>query len=304
MFDKLIHFSIKNRILVFILTGVLIGFGLNALRELPIDAVPDVTNVQVQVLTSSPGLGPVEVERFITIPVETAMSGLPDTEELRSVSKFGLSVVTIVFKEHVDIYFARQLIQERLASAKENIPEGYGSPEMGPISSGLGEIYQFEVRGDGQSAMELRSILDWQISPRLRAVPGVVEVNAFGGELKTYEVQVDPARLSAYGLPLSRLFEELEQNNANAGGAYIARGPEQVLIRGEGLVESLDDIRTVVLSTSDQGVPVYVRDVAEVTFAPQVRQGAVTRDGRGEVVTGIVMMLIGQNSREVVNAVR
>ncbi|AKQ66372.1 Cobalt-zinc-cadmium resistance protein CzcA [Myxococcus hansupus] len=304
MFDRLIHLSIKNRILVFILTGVLIGFGLNALRELPIDAVPDVTNVQVQVLTSSPGLGPVEVERFITIPVETAMSGLPDTEELRSVSKFGLSVVTIVFKENVDIYFARQLIQERLASAKENIPEGYGSPEMGPISTGLGEIYQFEVRGEGQSAMELRSILEWQISPRLRSVPGVVEVNAFGGELKTYEVQVDPARLSAYGLPLSRLFEALEQNNANAGGAYIARGPEQVLIRGEGLVESLDDIRTVVLATSDQGVPVYVRDVAEVTFAPQVRQGAVTRDGRGEAVTGIVMMLIGQNSREVVNAVK
>ncbi len=304
MFDRLIHFSIQNRVLVFILTGVLIGFGLNALRHLPIDAVPDVTNVQVQVLTSSPGLGPVEVERFITIPVETAMSGLPDTEEIRSVSKFGLSVVTIVFKEHVDIYFARQLIQERLASAKEDIPEGYGSPEMGPISTGLGEIYQFEVRGQGQSAMELRSILEWQISPRLRAVPGVVEVNAFGGELKTYEVQVDPARLSAYGLPLSRLFEALEQNNANAGGAYIARGPEQVLVRGEGLVESLEDIRAIVLATSDQGVPVFVRDVAEVTFAPQVRQGAVTRDGRGEVVTGIVMMLIGQNSREVVNAVK
>ncbi|GHG96495.1 CusA/CzcA family heavy metal efflux RND transporter [Comamonas sp. JC664] len=304
MFDRLIHFSIQNRVLVFILTGVLIGFGLNALRHLPIDAVPDVTNVQVQVLTSSPGLGPVEVERFITIPVETAMSGLPDTEEIRSVSKFGLSVVTIVFKEHVDIYFARQLIQERLASAKEDIPEGYGSPEMGPISTGLGEIYQFEVRGQGQSAMELRSILEWQISPRLRAVPGVVEVNAFGGELKTYEVQVDPARLSAYGLSLSRLFEALAQNNANAGGASIARGPEQVLVRGEGLVESLEDIRVIVLATSDQGVPVFVRDVAEVTFAPQVRQGAVTRDGRGEVVTGIVMMLIGQNSREVVNAVK
>ncbi|NOJ89446.1 efflux RND transporter permease subunit, partial [Myxococcus xanthus] len=304
MFDRLIHFSIKNRFLVFLLTLVLVGFGLNALRTLPIDAVPDVTNVQVQILTSSPGLGPVEVERFITVPVETAMSGLPDTEEIRSVSKFGLSVVTVVFDDDVNIYFARQLIQERLAAARESIPEGYGAPEMGPISSGLGEIYQFEVRGEGKSPMELRSILEWQISPRLRAVPGVVEVNAFGGELKTYEVQVDPARLASYGLSLEQLFKALEENNANAGGAYIARGPEQVLIRGEGLVESLEDIRDVVLTTSEQGVPVYVRDVAEVAFAPMVRQGAVTRDGRGEAVTGIVMMLIGQNSREVVNNVK
>lgn len=304
MFDRLIHFSIKNRLLIFVLTLVLVGFGLNALRKLPIDAVPDVTNVQVQILTSSPGLGPVEVERFITVPVETSMSGLPDTEEIRSVSKFGLSVVTVVFEEGVDIYFARQLIQERLAAAKESIPPGYGSPEMGPISTGLGEIYQFEVRGEGHDDMELRSILEWQISPRLRSVPGVVEVNAFGGELKTYEVQVDPARLTAYGLSLGQVFEALEQNNANAGGAYITRGPEQVLIRGEGLVETLEDLRDVVISTSPQGVPVYVRDVANVAFAAKVRQGAVTRDGRGEAVTGIVMMLIGQNSREVVNNVK
>jgi len=304
MFDKLIHFSIKNRLLVFLLTVVLVGFGLNALRSLPIDAVPDVTNVQVQILTASPALGPVEVERFITVPVETAMSGLPDTQEIRSLSRFGLSVVTVVFKEDVDIYFARQLIQERLATSREDIPPGYGTPAMGPISTGLGEIYQFEVRGEGQSAMELRSILEWQISPRLRAVPGVVEVNAFGGELKTYEVQVDPARLTAYGLSLTQVFSALEDNNANAGGAYITRGPEQVLIRGEGLVETLEDIRNVVLSTSPQGVPVFIRDVAEVAFAPQVRQGAVTRDGRGEAVTGIVMMLIGQNSREVVSNVK
>jgi cobalt-zinc-cadmium resistance protein CzcA len=304
MFDKIIHFSIKNRFLVLTLTVVLIGFGLNALRHLPIDAVPDVTNVQVQVLTTSPGLGPVEVEKFVTVPVETAMSGLPDTEEIRSVSKFGLSVVTVVFKDEVNIYFARQLIQERLATARESIPPGYGSPEMGPISSGLGEIYQFEVKGEGKDPMELRSILEWQISPRLRGVPGVVEVNAFGGELKTYEVQLDPARLSAYGLSLEQIFHALEENNANAGGAYIARAQEQVLIRGEGLVETLEDIGNIVVSTSAQGVPVYIKDLAEVKFAPLVRQGAVTRDGRGEAVTGIVMMLIGQNSREVVNNVK
>ncbi|WP_224368450.1 efflux RND transporter permease subunit [Hyalangium versicolor] len=304
MFDKIIHFSIKNRFLVFVLTAVLIGFGLNALSHLPIDAVPDVTNVQVQVLTTSPGLGPVEVEKFVTVPVETAMSGLPDTEEIRSVSKFGLSVVTIVFKDEVNIYFARQLVQERLTTAKESIPPGYGSPEMGPISSGLGEIYQFEVKGEGKSSMELRSILEWQISPRLRGVPGVVEVNAFGGELKTYEVQLDPARLAAYGLSLEQVFHSLEENNANAGGAYIARAQEQVLIRGEGLVETLEDIGNIVVSTSAQGVPVYIKNLAEVKFAPLVRQGAVTRDGRGEAVTGIVMMLIGQNSREVVNNVK
>ncbi|MDY7229870.1 efflux RND transporter permease subunit [Hyalangium rubrum] len=304
MFDKLIQFSIKNRFFVFILTAVLIGFGLNALRNLPIDAVPDVTNVQVQILTSSPGLGPVEVEKFITVPVETAMSGMPDTEEIRSISKFGLSVVTVVFHDNVDIYFARQLVGERLASAKESIPEGYGSPEMGPVSSGLGEIYQFEVMGQGKSAMELRSILEWQITPRLRSVPGVVEINAFGGELKTYEVQLDPARLTAYGLSLEEVFHALEENNANAGGAYIARGAEQVLIRGEGLVETLEDIGNIVLSASPQGVPVLIRDVAEMKFAPMVRQGAVTRDGRGEAVTGIVMMRIGENSREVVNRVK
>ncbi|ADO75966.1 efflux RND transporter permease subunit [Stigmatella aurantiaca] len=304
MFDQLIHFSIKNRVLVFLLAAVITALGLRALSQLPIDAVPDVTNVQVQVLTSAPGLGPVEVERFITVPIETAMGGLPRTEELRSVSKFGLSVVTIAFEDGTDIYFARQLVSERLQEARENIPEGYGTPEMGPTASGLGEIYQFEVRGEGKSPMELREILEWQLIPRLRAVPGVVEVNSFGGELKTYEVQLDPARMTAYGLPLQQVFEALERNNANAGGAYIARGPEQVLIRGEGLVETLEDIGHIVVATSSKGIPVYVRDIAEVKYAPLVRQGAVTRDGRGEAVTGIVMMRIGENSRTVVNHVK
>ncbi len=304
MFDRLIHFSIKNRFIIFVLTAALVGFGLTALRELPIDAVPDVTNVQVQILTTSPGLGPVEVEKFITVPVEMAMSGLPDTEEIRSVSKFGLSVVTVVFEEGVNIYFARQIVQERLAMAREDIPEGYGAPEMGPLSSGLGEIYQFEVKGEDKSPMELRSILEWQVAPRLRSIPGVVEVNAFGGELKTYEVQVDPARLTSYGLSIKQVFEALERNNANAGGAYITRGPEQVLIRGEGLIETLEDIRDIVVTTSPQGVPVNIRDIADVTLAPMVRQGAVTRDGRGEAITGIVMMLIGENSRAVVRRVQ
>ncbi|MHB8873240.1 MAG: efflux RND transporter permease subunit [Myxococcaceae bacterium] len=304
MLEKIIHFSIKNRFVVFALTLGLVGAGLSALSRLPIDAVPDVTNVQVQILTKSPGLGPVEVEKFVTFPVEAAMSGLPDIEEVRSVSKFGLSVVTVVFHDEVNIYFARQLIQERLTTAKESIPEGYGTPEMGPVSTGLGEIFQFEVRGGGKSQMELRSVLEWQVVPRLRSVPGVIEINAFGGELKTYEVQLDPAKLTAYAVSLEQVFEALSENNANAGGAYLQRGQEQVLIRGEGLVETLEDIRNIVVSASPQGVPVYIRNVADVAFAPMVRQGAVTRDGRGEAVTGIVMMLIGANSREVVTQVK
>ena len=304
MFDKLIRFSITHRFLVLGSTILLIAAGLAALRNLPIDASPDVTNVQVQVLTSSPGLGPVEVERFITYPVELAMSGLPDVEEVRSVSKFGLSVVTIVFDDAVDVYFARQLVGERLGQAREEIPPGYGNPELGPISTGLGEIYQFEVKGENQSPMELRSILEWQIAPRLRQVPGVVEVNAFGGELKTYEVQVDPERLLAYDVSLDRIFDALEGSNANVGGAYIQSRGEQVLVRGEGLITSLDDIRAVVLRATEQGTPITVGDVADVRFAPMVRQGAVTRDGRGEVVTGIAMMLQGANARTVVQDVK
>ena len=182
--DALICFSLRNRFLVILGTLILIAFGARALSQLPIDAVPDVTNVQVQVLTNSEGLGPIEVEKFVTFPVEMAMSGLPGVEDIRSVSKFGLSAVTVVFNDDVDVYFARQLVQERLTEAKENIPEGYGTPELAPVSTGLGEIYQFEVKGDGRySPMELRGILDWQVVPRLRGVPGVVEVNAFGGEL-------------------------------------------------------------------------------------------------------------------------
>ncbi len=299
MIKSIIDFSLNNRLLVVILWLVVGAIGVRSLGELPIDAVPDVTNVQVQVLTSSPGLAPQEMERFITFPVETSMSGLPAVEEIRSVSKFGLSVVTVVFDEGTDIYWARQLIAERLVEAREQIPDGYGEPEMGPISSGLGEIYQFEVRGDGYTPMELREVLDWNINYQLRSVPGIVEVNAFGGELKTYQVTVDPDRLVAHGLSLSDVFEAIQGNNRNTGGGYIEHAGEQYLIRGEGLVSSLRDLENVVLANSSDGTPVYVRNVARVEFAPMIRQGAVTRDGRGEAVVGIVMMLLGANSRTV-----
>jgi len=299
MIKSIIDFSLNNRLLVLILWLVVGAVGVRSLGELPIDAVPDVTNIQVQVLTSSPGLAPQEMERFITFPVETSMSGLPAVEEIRSVSKFGLSVVTVVFEEGTDIYWARQLISERLVEAREQIPEGYGEPEMGPISTGLGEIYQFEVRGEGYSPMELREILDWNINYQLRSVPGIVEVNAFGGELKTYQVTVDPDRLVAYGLSLGDVFEAISGNNRNTGGGYIEHAGEQYLIRGEGLVGNVRDIENIVVASTPEGTPVYVRNIGRVEFAPMIRQGAVTRDGRGEAVVGIVMMLMGANSRTV-----
>ncbi len=299
MIKSIIDFSLNNRLLVVILWVIVSALGIRSMSELPIDAVPDVTNVQVQVLTTSPGLAPQEVERFITFPVETSMSGLPAVEEIRSVSKFGLSVVTVVFEEGTDIYWARQLIAERLVEARDQIPEGYGEPEMGPISTGLGEIYQFEVRGDGHTPMQLREILDWDINYQLRSVPGVVEVNAFGGELKTYQVTVDPDRLIAHGLSLADLFDAVEGNNRNAGGGYIEHAGEQYLIRGEGLIGNLRDLENIVVATDDAGTPVYARDLGRVEFAPMIRQGAVTRDGDREAVVGIVMMLMGANSRTV-----
>ncbi|MGD8862477.1 MAG: CusA/CzcA family heavy metal efflux RND transporter [Myxococcales bacterium] len=316
MINRIIDFSLDNRLLVVIGWLLVVGVGIRSLKELPVDAVPDVTNIQVQVLTNSPGLAPEEVENFITFPVETAMSGLPRVEEIRSVSKFGLSVVTVVFDEGTDIYWARQLVNERLSEAREQIPEGYGEPGMGPISSGLGEIYQFEVRAEhtceaGQpntddcyTPMELRTILDWYVNYQLRSVPGIVEVNSFGGQLKTYQVTLDPERLVAYGLTTGDVLEALEANNRNVGGGYIAHQGEQYLVRGEGLIESLDALGSIVLSHDERGTPVYVRDVGSVEFAPMIRQGAVTRDGRGEAVVGIVMMLMGENSRVVVDRVK
>ncbi len=299
MIQLILEWSIRNRALVLVLAVLLAVGGGVALRGLPIDAVPDVTNVQVQVLTTAPALGPVEVEQFVTTPVELVMNGIPRLAEVRSISRFGLSAITLVFEDGTDIYFARQMVAERLPDARAAIPPGYGSPEMGPISTGLGEIYQFEVAGETLSPMERRSILEWEIAPRLRAVPGVIEVNAFGGELKTYEIQVDPNRLVAHDVSLSDVFAAVEANNANAGGAYIQHDAEQLLIRGEGLAQSLRDLGDIVVAVDADGTPVYVRQLGEVQFAPMVRQGAVTRDGRGEIVSGIVLMLLGQNSRQV-----
>jgi len=300
---RLIDLSLGNKFLVLVLTAVMVAFGVRAMLRLPIDAVPDVTPNQVLVLTQAPGLGPVEVERFITFPVETAMSGLPGITDIRSVSRFGLSAVYIYFEENLDLYFVRRLVLERLPDARAAIPAGLGTPSMGPISSGLGEIFQFEVGGTGLSLMDLRSILEWDIAFKLRSVPGVVEVNSYGGELKTYEVQINPDKLVAYNISLETVFEALEGNNANAGGAYIERAQEQYVIRGEGLVEQIADIDNIVVAARS-GTPVFIRNLGETVLAPQVRQGAVTRDGRGEVVTGVVMMLMGENARVVADRVK
>ena len=307
MVNSIIEWSLENRFIVILLSIVLLGVGVVSMSTLPLDAVPDLTNVQVQVLTTSPALGPVEVEQFITFPVENAMSGLPGVSEIRSISRFGLSAVTVAFQDGTDIYWARNLINERLQQARENIPPGMGDPQMGPIATGMSEIYQFEVRskpGHDFSLMELRTILDWQIAFQLRSVPGVIEVNTFGGELKTYEVQVDPHKLLNYGITLGQVFASIEANNGNAGGGYITHGAEQRLIRGEGLVSSLADIGNIILDSRSDGTPIRVSDIAEVKFAPMLRQGAVTRDGNREAVTGMVMMLMGANSRQVVADVK
>ncbi len=302
--DRLLATVLRNKALVLIGVVLWVVLGTRAANELPIDAVPDVTNVQVQILTDSPGLSPLEVERFVTWPVETAMSGLPETEEVRSLSRFGLSVVTVVFEDGTDLWWARQLVAERLGDARENIPAGFGDPEIGPPSTGLGEIFQFEVRAEPgfenqYSLMDLRDVLEWQVAPRLRSVPGVVEVNAFGGELRTYQVEVRPERLVAHDLLLADVFEALSTNNLTVGGGYLERGREQMLVRGTALFESLEDIASVSVATTPEGTPVTIGALGDVKFAPLIRQGAVTRDGRGEAVIGIAMMGYGENARVV-----
>ena len=304
MLSKLIEFSLHNRFLVLIGTFLMAIAGFYSAIHLPIDAVPDMTNVQVQVMTSAGSLSPVEVERYVTNPIEWAMNGLPNVEEVRSVSKFGISLVTIVFHEGTDIYWARNIVGERMRTASADIPPGYGTPELGPMTTALGEILQFEVRGEDYTPMELRSILDWEIAPRLREVPGVTEINTMGGYFKTFEVRPNPDRLASYGLSLADIFSRLEANNSTAGGGYIVHADEQQLIRGQALLKDESDIRQVVLRYEGEGTPILLADVAQVTIAPMTRQGAVTRDGRGDAVIGMAMMLIGENSREVVERVK
>ncbi len=302
MIDRLIGFVLNQRLLVLVATVVLIAGGIFAWRSLPVDAFPDVTNVQVMILTEAPGLAPVDVEQQITFPIELAMQGLPDIRQVRSLSKAALSQVIVVFADRVDTYFARQLVFERLQSARESLP-GWAEPEMGPISTGLGEIYQYTLESDTCSPLELRTIQDWLIAPQLRALPGVNEVNSFGGFVKQYQVLVNPAELLKYGITLGHVLEAIEKNNANAGGNFIVQGWEQAYVRSVGLIQTVADLENIVLEAED-GTPVFLKDVATVEIGPETRQGAVTRDGAGERVAGMVIMLKDENSRIVVDRVK
>lgn len=308
MLDKIILFSIKNKLVIGVMTLALIVWGIWSATKLPIDAVPDITNNQVQIITNAPTLASQEVEQFITYPIEQSIANLPDLEEVRSISRFGLSVITVVFSDDVDIYFARQLINERLQEAEDQIPKGLGKPELAPVSTGLGQIYEYVLhpkKGSEQkySSSDLRTLQDWVVARQLYGTPGVAEVNSFGGSLKQYEVAVDPNRLKALNVSVAEIFEALEKNNANTGGAYIDKKPNAYFIRGIGLVASLEDIGRIVVKNSN-GIPTLISNVADVRFGHATRYGAMTRNGEGEVVGGIVMMLKGSNSGDVVKRVK
>ncbi|MTB50381.1 CusA/CzcA family heavy metal efflux RND transporter [Lewinella sp. W8] len=307
MFDNIIAYSVRNKLVVGLFVLALIAWGVYSLRQIPIDAVPDITNNQVQVITSSPTLATQEVEQFITTPVELALQNLQDLVEIRSISRFGLSVVTVVFEESTDIYLARQLVSEHLGEAEENIPEGLGTPEMSPISTGLGEIYQYVVRPepgyeDQYSPTELRSVQDWIVSRQLSGIEGVVEVNTMGGFLKQYEVAVDPKLLKSVGVTINEVFTALENSNENTGGAYIEKNPRTYYIRTNGIVTDLADIRKIVVDVR-AGRPILIEDVATVQFGKAPRYGALVRNGE-EAVGGRVMMLKGANSAAVTERVK
>ena len=308
MLENIINYSIHHKLIVILFTLGIIGFGIYSLSQIPIGAVPDVTNNQVQVITTSRNLSTQDVEKFLTYPVELEMANLPGVKEIRSVSKFGLSVVTIVFEDNIGTYLPRQLIAEKLKTAVEKIPSGFGSPFMGPVSTGLGEIYQYVLDVDsahvGQySTTDLRTIQDWIVKRALSGIPGVVEVNTWGGYLKQYEVAIDPERLRAMGISLTEVYDALESNNNVAGGGYIERTNESYFIRGEGLVKSLDDIRQIVV-TNRESLPVFVGDIATVGFGHATRFGAITANGEGEKVLGQVMMLKDANSKAVIERVK
>ncbi|WP_083535195.1 CusA/CzcA family heavy metal efflux RND transporter [Chryseobacterium kwangjuense] len=309
MLDKIIKFSIKNKVVVGIMTLLLIIWGVWSATRLPIDAVPDITNNQVQIITACPTLAGQEVEQLVTFPIEQSIANVPDIQETRSISRFGLSVITVVFKENVDVYFARQLINEQLKLAAEEIPKGVGTPELAPVSTGLGEVYQYILhpkKGSEKkySAKELRTMQDWIVRRQLNGTPGVAEINSFGGELKQYEVGVNPDRLKAMGVSISDIFTALEKNNQNTGGAYIDKKPNAYFIRGIGFVTSLEDIKNISVKNETGSVPIFIKDVADVRFGSAVRYGALTYNGKVDAVGGVVMMLKGANSNDVVNSIK
>ncbi|CAM2966860.1 cobalt-zinc-cadmium resistance protein CzcA [Flavobacterium succinicans] len=308
MLDKIIQFSIKNKFIILLFTLVLIAWGSYSIKNLPLDALPDVTNNQVQIITTAPTLASQEVEQLITYPLEQAVKTIPKVIELRSISRFGLSVVTVVFKDDVDIYWAREQIFQRLKQAEENIPKYAGSPELGPISTGLGEIYQYDVYAkkgyeDKYDAVKLRTIQDWIITPQLQGIEGVAEVSTWGGKLKQYEVAINPNKLNSLGITITDIFEALEKNNQNTGGAYIEKDQYSYFIRGVGMATGIKDLENIVVANKN-GAPILIRNVAEVREGVALRYGASTKDGKGEIVCGMALMLKGENSSAVVNRVK
>ncbi|WP_153146725.1 efflux RND transporter permease subunit [Dechloromonas sp. H13] len=310
MIESLVRGALKQRLVVAVIASVLFFFGLDAARKLSVDAFPDVTNIQVQIATEAPGRSPEEVERFATVPLEVAMTGLPGLEEMRSLNKPGLSLITLVFNDKTDVYFARQLVMERLLEVGSRLPQGI-TPVLGPVSTGLGEVYQYTLEhpDDGDRTltqdelMQRRIAQDWVVRPLLRSIPGVAEINSQGGFAKQYQVLVNPDKLRHFGLSIADVYQAVGRNNANAGGGVLPQYAEQYLIRGVGLVRDLDDLRAIVLKEKD-GVPVYVRDVAEVQIGHEVRQGAVIKNGVTEAVGGVVMMIAGGNAKEVVSRIK
>ncbi|UNY98067.1 CusA/CzcA family heavy metal efflux RND transporter [Zhouia spongiae] len=308
MLEKIIQYSIRHKLIIFLFTAGIVGYGLYALSNIPIGAVPDITNNQVQVITTSKNLATEDVEKFLTYPVELEMTNLPGVKEIRSISKFGLSVVTIVFDDKIGTYLPRQLIAEKIKNAEEKIPEGFGSPFMGPITTGLGEIYQYVIDVDAEhrdkySLADLRTIQDWIVKRQLSGIPGVVEVNTWGGYLKQYEVAINPERLRAMNVSVFEVYDALKNNNSVAGGGYIEKVNQTYFVRGEGLVNNIPDIENIVVDNRN-GVPIYIKDIATVGFGHANRFGAITGNGEGEKVLGQVMMLKGADSNEVIKAVK
>ncbi|WP_018345108.1 CusA/CzcA family heavy metal efflux RND transporter [Cytophaga aurantiaca] len=309
MLDKIIYFSIKNKLIIGVFTIALIFWGVWSATKLPIDAVPDITNNQVQVITTSPSLAAQEVERLITFPVEITMANIPGLIEVRSISRFGLSVVTVVFTDETDIYWARQQVNERLQVALSQIPKGVGIPSMGPVSSGLGEIYQYVLHPkkgyeDKYDAMELRTIQDWIVRRQLLGTKGVADISSMGGYVKQYEIAINPDMLRSMNISIAEVFTAIEKNNQNTGGAYIDKQPNAWFIRTEGLATSIADIEKIVVKNTSNGTPVLIKNVATVTYGHAVRYGAMTRNNEGEVVGAVVMMLKGENSNEVITNVK
>jgi heavy metal efflux system protein len=309
MLTKIIEFSVRNKLIVGLFVIALIGYGVYQTTKLPIDAVPDITDNQVQVITSAPSLGATDIERLITFPIEQTNSNIPGLKEIRSFSRFGLSVVTIVFDDATDVYWARQQVTERLSAVKDQIPKGIGSPFLSPVTTGLGEIYQYVVRAKTGyerkfNITELRTIQDWIVRRQLLSVEGVAEVSSFGGKLKQYEIAVDPNKLQSYNITIADVFTALEKNNQNTGGAYIEKGPTVLYIRSEGLINNFENIKDIAIKHTSGGTPLFIRDVADIRIGNAIRYGAMTYNGKGEVSGAVVMMLKGANSNIVIKNIK